>query len=52
MMKSPIERFLDKIDVKESGCWEWQAGTVDGYGQFWVKHQKANIRRSEAALLN
>lgn len=28
-------RFLDKIRVTESGCWEWTASTFDtGYGQF------------------
>lgn len=32
----PIDRFLAKIEVVESGCWEWQASRHPrtGYGQF------------------
>lgn len=42
----PIQRFLQKIKVSESGCWEWQAGiqNKDGYGgfQFEGKYQLAH----------
>lgn len=32
-----FERFIDKIAVAESGCWEWQASlTLVGYGQLKV----------------
>lgn len=30
------QRFWDKVQVAESGCWEWTAsGTTKGYGQFY-----------------
>jgi len=30
-----IQRFLDKIEVSDSGCWDWQAGKViRDYGKF------------------
>ncbi len=37
----PIIRFWDKIEIQESGCWEWQAQVKDtGYGIFYDgKHQ-------------
>lgn len=32
-MKPPIERFLDKIDPQEDGCWLWTAALHSGgYG--------------------
>jgi len=38
MLSSPIERFISKIIISESGCWEWQSTlNKDGYGQFRVK---------------
>ena len=30
-----IERFVMKIKVAESGCWEWQNSITQGYGKFW-----------------
>ena len=30
-----IDRFWSKVK-KGAGCWEWQAGLVQGYGQFWT----------------
>lgn len=31
---SDIERFMNMVNVSESGCWEWQGSkTVGGYGQ-------------------
>ena len=32
------ERFLDKVEVSERGCWIW-TGHLDkkGYGQFWYE---------------
>ena len=30
------QRFWDKVQVDESGCWEWTACRLpNGYGQFW-----------------
>jgi len=34
-----MERFLEKIKVTESGCWEWIAyRNPDGYGTFSIRH--------------
>src|SRR3990167_8277708 len=36
MRKSMIDRFLAKIEIRESGCWEWIAGlSTSGYGRLW-----------------
>lgn len=38
VLKPAIERFLDKISISESGCWEWQGSkTRGGYGRFSFK---------------
>lgn len=32
---SPVERFWDKVEKTDSGCWEWQASCLPrGYGRF------------------
>jgi hypothetical protein len=32
----PLLRFLPKVGIAASGCWEWLTyRTPDGYGQFW-----------------
>lgn len=37
--KAP-ERFLDKIKVNETGCWEWQGYvSLEGYGQLTYDHR-------------
>ena len=34
-------RFWDKVEVQDSGCWEWQAGLdSNGYGQFHLNERK------------
>lgn len=41
--KQEIERFFKRIEVKESGCWEWTGGRFEvGYGMFSLKrgHRK------------
>ena len=38
--KSPIERFLSKIHINDSGCWELPAWKNQyGYGQFSIKNK-------------
>ena len=40
-----IERFLPKLRVVESGCWDWQAGRDrHGYGTFYVAGARSIIR--------
>jgi len=39
------DRFFDKIDIAENGCWIWTASTSHkGYGHFWIngKYEKAH----------
>ena len=45
MYATPEERFWEKVEKTENGCWEWTAGKFNaGYGQFAVngKHQLAH----------
>ncbi len=36
MGQTTIERFWEKVKVRDSTCWEWTAGTNGvGYGRFW-----------------
>lgn len=36
--KQEIERFFSRIEVKESGCWEWTGSRFEvGYGMFSLK---------------
>ena len=38
MLKPVLERFLDKISISPSGCWEWdKCLTKGGYGQIRIK---------------
>ncbi len=40
------ERFLKKVHIKETGCWEWQGSlTRKGYGQFHVGSRRDGSRR-------
>jgi hypothetical protein len=37
-MKHPFQRWIDKVNVKKQGCWEWTATTCKGgYGHFYLK---------------
>ena len=55
------ERFWTKVDKNHGkpldlrdlsdGCWEWVAGTSDGYGQFWVKGSNMSAHRYAYELL-
>ena len=38
--KSAIDRFIEKVCISNSGCWEW-VGSKDRYGFFW--YDGANI---------
>jgi hypothetical protein len=42
----PIERFLNKINISKSGCWEWSGSkTKGGYGQFIINTKKYYTHR-------
>ena len=35
------ERFWEKVNLNLfTGCWEWQASLVTGYGRFWTDEKK------------
>lgn len=43
---TPIIRFLKKIRVSSSGCWEWQAGKDKaGYGRFCIGKRQIYLHR-------
>lgn len=44
-MKTVIERFLSKINVVESGCWEWAAYLLRGYGRLKVGSEMRIVHR-------
>ena len=35
MGRTTIERFWEKVKVRDSTCWEWTAAKYIGYGRFW-----------------
>ncbi len=39
------ERFFAKTQRMENGCLEWQAGYVNGYGQFWMNGKSMGAHR-------
>lgn len=39
------ERFMKKVQKKDSGCWEWSASGVYGYGRFWLGGRKVLAHR-------
>lgn len=39
-----IERFMQKVAIRESGCWEWTAGLCSsGYGVFRLMHPRRMV---------
>lgn len=44
-MRPVIERFLEKINVVESGCWEWTFQLYDGYGKIKIKRSNSQAHR-------
>ena len=40
MVPLPRERFSTKFKINyETGCYEWQAGRIRGYGAFWLDNR-------------
>lgn len=40
-----LERFLMKVEVAETGCWEWTAARRYGYGAFRVGNKMEQAHR-------
>lgn len=40
-----MDRFWSKVSKRRSGCWEWTAGTVDGYGRFRLNGKSVGAHR-------
>lgn len=42
----PVRRFMAKVRVVDSGCWEWQSTLINGlYGQFWDGRRQVYAHR-------
>ena len=39
------ERFWEKVEVSDEGCWNWLAHTADGYGVFWEHKRLVKAHR-------
>jgi len=38
------DRFMEKIQIAEDGCWDWTAGTNgNGYGVFWLVPNRTRV---------
>jgi hypothetical protein len=44
------ERFMEKITIKENGCWEWIGATDNNYGQIWIDGKKEKAHRASYKL--
>jgi len=44
-MKSEFERFAEKIELGEDGCWLWMATTSGGYGHLGVDGKTWQVHR-------
>lgn len=40
-----MERILAKVELTESGCWQWTGRLNDGYGQIGYRHRAAATHR-------
>jgi|688.fasta_scaffold226067_2 hypothetical protein len=39
-----MKRFMERVEIKESGCWEWVAGkSGGGYGAFYDRESKKQV---------
>ncbi len=43
--KAVISRFLSKVKITDSGCWNWKDSLTFGYGHFWIKQKKYSSHR-------
>ena len=43
--REPVERFMRKVLVLPSGCWEWQGKRQKGYGMFWLQGRWTGAHR-------
>jgi hypothetical protein len=41
----PIQRFFDKVDKSEGGCWVWKGSIRAGYGVFWDGKKNVSAHR-------
>lgn len=45
-MPPEVARFMSKVKKVSSGCWEWQAGILFGYGRFWLNGREIKAHRA------
>jgi len=51
--KTALERFYEKFEVADSGCWNWTAATVGlhfNYGKFWLNGKYGKAHRASYIL--
>jgi hypothetical protein len=52
MRKTPLERFMEKVNVSSTGCWEWTSGTDrNGYGLFGFNGKQYRAHRWSAEFI-
>ncbi len=44
IVRDPMERFFEKVEVLESGCWQWTASLAVGYGRFSIRERPSGWR--------
>lgn len=45
-----IEKLFANRRITENGCWEWIAGTTNGYGEVWLDSKILRVHRVSAML--
>ena len=51
-MKTLLEKFFEKVEKQQSGCWEWQGLTDNnGYGRFNFDGKQSSAHRFSAKYL-
>lgn len=44
--QSPLERFMDKVELDNNGCWLWTSTILrSGYGTMWYRGQTISAHR-------
>lgn len=45
VQRTPVERFHEKYNVTDTGCWIWFGATRNGYGEFSIGFKKHRAHR-------
>lgn len=47
-----MQRFWNKVNVVDEGCWLWTASKAEGYGLFWFDGRLVKAHRFAHELVN